>query len=187
MFSAGTDPEDEVHRSRLRFCRDAFDVDTRNLYPKDLKRFVGHTFDYVITVCDRTAERCPTFPGDPERIHWSFEDPTAVEGEEARRRAFETVANGLAARLRIWMALPAVHRRLDEPEEPNVRLNPGDRSRKKDRYPSRTHLPSECRARADRWPCVTSSSKRAHIPLLRCQIGRMLSTATGLLRGHRQS
>lgn len=94
-----------------------FDVDTSVLHPKDLNRFAGDTFDFVITVCDRTAEACPTFPGDPERIHWSFEDPAAVEEEGARRRAFEGVANGLAARLRIWMALPAIHRRLDEAEE----------------------------------------------------------------------
>ena len=123
VFSAGTDPEDEVHPMALEILQRRFDIDTRTLYPKDLKRFVGDPFDYVIAVCDRTAERCPTFPGDPERIPWSFEDPTAVEGEEARRHAFENVANGLAARLRIWMALPGVHRRLDEPEERNVRLN----------------------------------------------------------------
>jgi hypothetical protein len=72
-------------------------------------------------VCDRTAEACPTFPGDPERIHWSFEDPAATQGEDARRRAFESVANGLAARMRIWMALPAVHRRLDAAENEDVR------------------------------------------------------------------
>jgi hypothetical protein len=61
----------------------------------------------------------------PERIHWSFEDPARVKGEEAQRRAFELVANGLAARLRIWMALPAVHRRFDAAEERGVHLEPG--------------------------------------------------------------
>jgi protein-tyrosine-phosphatase len=97
--------------------RTRFQVDTEDLYPKHLNRFLGQVFDYVITVCDRTAEACPTFPGDPEQIHWSFEDPTACEDEEAGWRAFERVANGLAARMRIWMALPAVHRRLDAAEE----------------------------------------------------------------------
>jgi hypothetical protein len=35
----------------------------------------------------------------------------------SQRRAFERVANGLAARLRVWMALPAVRERLDAVEE----------------------------------------------------------------------
>ena len=56
------------------------------------------------------------FPGDPERIHWSFEDPAAVKDEEARRRAFASVANGIAGRLRVWMSLPAVQRRIDAAE-----------------------------------------------------------------------
>lgn len=113
VFSAGTKPEAEVHPLAADVLRTRFQVDTDNLYPKHLDQFLDQRFDYVITVCDRTAEACPTFPGDPERIHWTFEDPAATQGEEARRRAFEGVANGLAARMRIWMALPAVHRRLD--------------------------------------------------------------------------
>jgi protein-tyrosine-phosphatase len=121
VFSAGTDPEADVHPLAVEILSRRFDVDTDDLHPKHLSRFAGETFDYVITVCDRTAEVCPTFPRDPERIHWSFEDPAAADGEEAQRRAFESVANGLAARLRVWMALPAVHRRLDAAEEREVR------------------------------------------------------------------
>lgn len=44
------------------------------------------TFDYVITVCDETsAERCPVVPGGGKRIHWSFEDPSAMEGTEEEK------------------------------------------------------------------------------------------------------
>lgn len=67
----------------------------------------------MITVCDRAAESCPVFPGDTERIHWSFEDPAAVEGDdEKKRRAFETTARDMASRIRLWMSLPAVASRL---------------------------------------------------------------------------
>jgi protein-tyrosine-phosphatase len=89
-----------------------YGIDTHDLHPKNLDTFLGESFDYVITVCDRAAETCPVFPGDPERIHWSFDDPAAIEDEDARRRAFETVATELAARIRIWIALPAVRQRL---------------------------------------------------------------------------
>lgn len=123
VFSAGASPEPDVHPLALDVLRTRYSVDTADLFPKHLNRFCGDRFDYVITVCDRTAEACPTFPGDPERIHWSFEDPAAVEGESAQRRAFELVANGLAARIRIWMALPGVHQRLDAAEERGVSVD----------------------------------------------------------------
>ena len=31
--------------------------------------------DYVVTVCDHAAERCPVFPGNSRVIHRSFDDP----------------------------------------------------------------------------------------------------------------
>ncbi len=41
----------------------------------------GKLFAHVITVCDETsAERCPIFPGVTERLHWSFPDPSAIQG-----------------------------------------------------------------------------------------------------------
>lgn len=41
----------------------------------------GRRYHYLITVCDETsAERCPIFPGAGQRIHWSFEDPSALKG-----------------------------------------------------------------------------------------------------------
>jgi arsenate reductase len=41
----------------------------------------GKKFDYVITVCDETnAEKCPIVPGSGSRLHWTFEDPSALNG-----------------------------------------------------------------------------------------------------------
>jgi arsenate reductase len=46
----------------------------------------GRLFAYVITVCDETsAEKCPIFPGPTTRFHWSFPDPSKVEGCEAEK------------------------------------------------------------------------------------------------------
>ena len=39
-------------------------------------------FDYVITVCDdASGERCPLFPGQAARLHWSFADPAKLTGD----------------------------------------------------------------------------------------------------------
>jgi arsenate reductase (thioredoxin) len=41
----------------------------------------GKRFEYVITVCDEAnAERCPIFPNTKKTLHWSFKDPSAIEG-----------------------------------------------------------------------------------------------------------
>jgi protein-tyrosine-phosphatase len=112
VFSAGSSPQPEVHPLAKETLEYRYGIPTADLYPKSMNAFLGSRFDYVITVCDRAAEVCPVFPGDPERIHWSFEDPAAVEGENARRRTFASVANGIAGRLRVWMSLPAVQNRI---------------------------------------------------------------------------
>jgi protein-tyrosine-phosphatase len=119
VFSAGTAPRPEVHPLAKETLEYRYGIDTSGLKPKSMDRLLGESFDYVITVCDRAAETCPVFPGDPERMHWSFEDPAVVEGEGPQRRAFASVANGLAARLRVWMSLPAVRDRIEAVEAPH--------------------------------------------------------------------
>src|SRR5258705_7036058 len=113
VFSAGSAPMPEVHPLAKETLEYRYGIPTDALSPKSMNSLLGERFDYVITVCDRAAEACPVFPGDPERIHWSFEDPAAVEDEGARRRAFARVANGITGRLPVWMALPAIQQRLN--------------------------------------------------------------------------
>jgi arsenate reductase (thioredoxin) len=48
----------------------------------------GQLFSHVITVCDETsAERCPIFPGVTQRLHWSFPDPSAIQGSHEEKLA----------------------------------------------------------------------------------------------------
>src|SRR5215475_829618 len=60
-------------------------IDISGHRSKSVDEFLGQEFDYVITVCDNANESCPVFPGRTERIHWGFEDPAAVEGDESAR------------------------------------------------------------------------------------------------------
>jgi arsenate reductase len=64
----------------------------------------GKLFHYVITVCDETsAERCPIFPGVTQRLHWSFPDPSALQGthEEKLARTCE-MRDEIKATIEAW-------------------------------------------------------------------------------------
>lgn len=55
----------------------------------------------MVTVCDNANERCPVFPGKTRRLHWPFDDPAAVAGDEAERLAvFRRVLDEIRERLR---------------------------------------------------------------------------------------
>lgn len=102
-FSAGSEPS-QVHPQAVRAMA-ALDIDIGQQQSKHLDTFAGQSFDYIITVCDRVREVCPLFPTDPERIHWSFADPAALEDESARERAFQQTAQQLVTRARHLLTL----------------------------------------------------------------------------------
>ena len=104
VFSAGTEPT-AVHPLAVQTLQD-IGIDISHQRSKGIDEVANQTFDVVITLCDSAHESCPTFPGDPERIHWSFPDPAAVEGTEAERlAAFRQVARELTTRLRPFLSL----------------------------------------------------------------------------------
>ena len=85
VFSAGTEPQG-VRPQAVEVMRE-IGIDIYGHRSKSVDEFVGQQFDYVITVCDNASERCPVFPAGTERIHWSFDDPAAAEGDETARLA----------------------------------------------------------------------------------------------------
>lgn len=102
--SAGSQPS-HIHPLAVQVM-EQLEIDISNQRSKHLNEFVNQSFDYVITVCDRARETCPVFPDDPERIHWSFPDPSVVTGTlDERRRAFTQTAIQLQTRLRYLLAI----------------------------------------------------------------------------------
>jgi arsenate reductase len=80
-------------------------VDISSHTSKDVEQFVGQKFDFIITVCDNAKERCPFFPGQAERIHWSFQDPAAAKGTEAEILAvFRRVRDQIRDRINIFLS-----------------------------------------------------------------------------------
>lgn len=83
VFSAGTRPS-SVRPEAIAVMKE-IGIDISRHRSKSVDEFVGQPFDYVVTVCDNARDTCPVFPAGTERIHWSFEDPAAIEGTEQKR------------------------------------------------------------------------------------------------------
>jgi protein-tyrosine-phosphatase len=101
VFSAGSVPREHVHPLAVATAAE-HGIDLKGQVPKDLTQFAGREFDYVITLCDRAKEACPTLPG-AEAIHWSFDDPTKAGVETDQARAFKETFRGLKRRIDLFM------------------------------------------------------------------------------------
>ena len=101
-FSAGTEAA-RIRPLTLRVLEEA-GVSTEGLRSKSFEEYLGRTFDYVVTVCDSARRSCPAFPGEGERFHWGYDDPSAVGGtEEERMAAFRRVFTGLSQRIDLFI------------------------------------------------------------------------------------
>jgi arsenate reductase (thioredoxin) len=103
VASAGVAPT-SVRREAIEVMGE-LGIDISSHRSKSVDDFVGSEFDYVVTVCDNANEQCPVFPGRTQRLHWSFDDPAAAEGDElARLAVFRRVRDEIHSRLRLFLA-----------------------------------------------------------------------------------
>jgi len=96
VFSAGTKPVG-LNPIAVKAMSEV-GIDIANHRSKSVDEFLGHQFDYVITVCDNARESCPIFPGGGARIHQSFEDPAAAPKDrqlETFRRIRDQISSWL--------------------------------------------------------------------------------------------
>ncbi len=103
VFSAGTHPS-QVRAEAITVMRE-LEIDISDQRSKSVDEFAGQPFAYVITVCDHAREHCPVFPVATRRIHWSFADPAAADGDMAARLAvFRRIRDEIRARLREFIS-----------------------------------------------------------------------------------
>lgn len=102
VFSAGTKPS--FVRPEAIVAMRELGVDLSSHRSKSVDEYRDASFDYVITVCDHANESCPLFAGKAEQIHWSFEDPAAIDGdEETRLGSFRKIRDQIAGQLRSFV------------------------------------------------------------------------------------
>lgn len=106
VYSAGSEPTKEIHPMAVKeMGYQGYSMEGQ--FPKHLNLFLDQKFDYIISTCARLEAICPTFPGDPEQIHWFFPDPADfVGGYFAQQAEFGKIAQQLENRIRIFIALP---------------------------------------------------------------------------------
>lgn len=106
-FSAGSRPSGRVNPHAL-MTLEMMGLPTAGLRSKRWDEFAGPAapvMDRVVTVCGNAAsESCPVWPGQPEAMHWGFEDPSATEGgDEVVAAAFVDTARRIAEKLRRYL------------------------------------------------------------------------------------
>ena len=101
-FSAGNEA---THvRPEAIAVMDEIGIDISGHTSKTLAPFMGESFNWLITVCNRAREACPTLPGVAQQAHWSIDDPTTVEGDaEAQVAAFRAARDLLRDRVHMFV------------------------------------------------------------------------------------
>jgi len=98
VASAGTEARGLNPLAVQAMAEEGIDISLQE--SKTLDRYTSEPFDLVITVCDEANEACPYFPNAKERRHWSFPDPSAVQGDdETRFAAFRVVRDAVRERI----------------------------------------------------------------------------------------
>jgi arsenate reductase len=103
-FSAGLNPG-IIHPHTERVMRE-IGIDLSGQYSKSVKEYFGKmSFAYLVTVCAKAEENCPsTFPSVSNRLRWSFDDPAAVEGsEDVKLQKFREVRDQIEQRILQWL------------------------------------------------------------------------------------
>jgi arsenate reductase len=108
-YSAGSKPAGKVNPGAIEWLQ-AHGHSIEGLRSKSWDEFSrpdAPEFDFIFTVCDNAAgETCPLWLGHPATAHWGIPDPAHIEGDDARRTAFNKAAEQLARRIQLFMALP---------------------------------------------------------------------------------
>ena len=82
VFSAGTNPSNEVHPKAIAIMHEV-GIDLTENKPESVEEYLNQTFDYVITVCGGAKESCPNFIGEVKnKLHIGFDDPADAVGTE---------------------------------------------------------------------------------------------------------
>ena len=104
VHSAGLDPS-VIHPLTIQVMQE-IGYDMSGHTAKSVKQYLGKDqFTYVITVCSKAEDRCPTsFLGELHRLQWPFDDPAAFDGtDEEKLNVFRSVRDQISNKVQGWL------------------------------------------------------------------------------------
>ncbi len=113
VYSAGLNPTG-INPYTIRVM-DEVGIDIRSQTSDHVNNVAGlRYYEYIVTVCDHAQENCPApiLAMGKHKLHWSFDDPAAVSGNEVDiLDAFRNVRDQIDTRLREWLKSPQAMQR----------------------------------------------------------------------------
>lgn len=108
VYSAGTQPRGLNPLAVEVMASQGMDISQQQSTP--LQTYQNDTFDYVITLCDRAHETCPSVKGQFDTIHWAVNDPAANN----RLKDFQLVLKDLKTRLAYLVIIEEKRRKAEQ-------------------------------------------------------------------------
>lgn len=97
VFSAGTQPESIDERTIFVLQKNNLQID--GLRSKSVSEFNGQSFDFVISLCEKSTQECQSFPLADNIIAWDYPDPRIESGT----RGFEQTFRELNERIKMFV------------------------------------------------------------------------------------
>lgn len=82
VCSAGTEASGKLNQKAVAAMKE-IGIDISHHTSDSVDKYLGHEWDYVITVCGGAKESCPAFIGKVKhRLHIGFDDPSHALGTD---------------------------------------------------------------------------------------------------------
>lgn len=82
VASAGTEASGKLNQKAVAAMKE-IGIDISHHTSDSVDKYLGHEWDYVITVCGGANESCPAFIGKVKhRLHIGFDDPSHAVGTD---------------------------------------------------------------------------------------------------------
>jgi len=106
-FSAGSQPLGKINAHAIATLQ-RHGIGNQVFKSQSWQDFSEYGIDLVITVCDNaSAEECPVYLQNTQRVHWGLTDPSHVNGNQTEIvAAFEQTYRILEKRVNKVLALP---------------------------------------------------------------------------------